>query len=182
MARGEFAALEAMDEEFRTSGPAHRAAYGNSGVFQRAVMEYFDIDCFGCEGWHRHEAGDGWIKAYPQSSGAHLSYVQMLYKHAWTLRGYGPAATVSEYGWKHYFDHLDRAWSYLQDHQDVFQNVPRAAELKLKIAHQLNVPDDEYAAMAAAALNRFPDYYDLHFAVSDVQSPAEMGRRRHGHR
>lgn len=54
-----------------------------------------------------------WRKAYPESATPLIALAEVHTKLAWKARGGGWAYTVTEEGWRGFYEHLNKAWSIL---------------------------------------------------------------------
>src|SRR5439155_8999374 len=102
------------------------------------------------------------------SDGANPWVVEMLYgehevKLAWEARGGGWANTVTDDGWKQFFDHLGRARDHLVKAHQIHPEFPEAATKMISVAMGGNgrFPENErdwFDKAAAAQIDHAPAY------------------------
>jgi len=62
--------------------------------------------------WQHHvKALANWLKASPHSTAAHIALAEGYSDYAWNARGTGYADTVTDRGWKEFYERLARAAS-----------------------------------------------------------------------
>lgn len=138
----DFAALEAMADEYRTS-----KARTSSGLWKLTLFHVGIKSAFYRQGgdWANRIA-QAWVDQYPQSPTAQLAYGQML-------------------------PNAESARAYLEANKKVAAQDPRWYEMMAEIANAQGWPRSRFTLMIDEGLDRMPWYYPIYFAAVDYLSP-----------
>jgi Domain of unknown function (DUF4034) len=116
-----------------------------------------------------------WNAKFPNSTFAKVAHVQMILQHGWSIRGGGYAHEVKDENWEPFFEYVESAKQYMEQHNGTIQSDPHWEMLRLEIAKLQSLPQDEYALLADKALTAHPNYYQLYFEVASYQLPKWAG-------
>lgn len=162
--REDFAELERIANSFLNSKARTSSGLWKIGVFDEAIADAFRCKCSNDEFWIGAEENmKGWIKKYPESINAHLAYAHMLLEKAWSIRGWGYTDTVAPENWKPFHEQVEKARAFLMEHEAIGIADPRWNNMIVAIANLREISENEYEAVASAALDRHPDYYPIYF-------------------
>jgi hypothetical protein len=106
-----------------------------------------------------------WAKEHPRSSLAHLLYVNLLVRHAWSYRGGVDAEVVPPEAWADFRNYLQRAAQYLQDHADVAMTDSSAHIVLLEIGNDLGWDIETLKTIQQEGLKRNPDDITLYLSL-----------------
>ena len=124
------------------------------------------------------DLSDDWLAREPDSPTAVVLNARVLYTHAWSWRGEGPASGVPAQNWQRYQQLIQKARSVLDQHPDVARHDPEWDTLRISIAREQGADSQQILALADRALQRWPYYYPIHNAATNALLPRWGGSRR----
>lgn len=160
---GDFAGLEAMAEDYRsskarTSSGLYKLTLFYSGIFK--AFCYNGTDDRYWDGAERH--AQTWVDRYPQSPTAHLAFAQVLRNRA---RSFGISGSPSDHDTAR--KHITRTRLYLESHESIAQQDPRWYEMMIGVARAERWPEESATKLIDEAVGRMPWYYPIYFAATD---------------
>ena len=120
---------------------------------------------------------DSWLAREPDSPTAVALNARVLYSHAWSWRGDGPASTATSQNWQRYQQLIEQTRGVLDQHPGVSHQDPEWDTLRISIARQQGADSQDILAMADRALRRWPYYYPIHNATTNALLPRWGGSR-----
>ncbi len=111
---GDFAALEAMAEQARTSKESNSEGDWQLSWFYHCLYPYAEKMAANSESSFRKHMG-AWAEQFPKSITWRLVMAAGIEQLGWSARGSGWAKDVSEHGWSELEKRLTEAWKILQD-------------------------------------------------------------------
>lgn len=164
IARQDFAELERIANSFLNSKARTSSGLWKIGVFDEAITDAFRCKCSDDAFWDGAEKSmNDWIRKYPMSINAHLAYAHVLLERAWNIRGLGYVDSVAPESWKPFYEQVEKARAFLIEHEEIGNSDPRWNNMIVAIANLQGISENEYEAVASAALDRHPDYYPIYF-------------------
>lgn len=107
-----------------------------------------------------------WMAKSPQSVAAALTLSGAYYSHGWAYRGTGLANSVSEENFARFASYTKLAQEPLLTREDLGKTDPNWHIQMLAVGQDNGWSSEQYFAFAQAALDAFPDNYDVYFAVA----------------
>ncbi|SFV67606.1 putative cytoplasmic protein [hydrothermal vent metagenome] len=104
-----------------------------------------------------------WIKMYPESEAAHISYAKILVKKGWYSRGTDSARYTSRDQWKNLKSYMKRARDYLNKHKKTLSHNPGWYALMLDIAKGENWDKKSFFVLLDEAIDRHPYYNPIYY-------------------
>jgi hypothetical protein len=174
--RGTFAVL---DERY-SRALAHKERLG-SGVFVASVMfqgaspsepeemmERMGIDAYFEPAERRAWS---WMAKSPQSVAAAIALSKLYYLHGWAYRGSGFANSVSEEDFARFRSYMKLAQETLLAREGLGKTDPNWYSQMLAVGQVNGWTSEQYFAFAQAALDAFPDDYEIYFSVANRLLP-----------
>ena len=112
-----------------------------------------------------------WMAKSPQSVAAAITLSRVYYEHGWAYRGGGYANSVSEEDFARFRSYMKLAQETLLARADLGKTDPNWHLQMLAVGQVYAWSSEQYFAFAQAALDAFPDNYDIYFAVSNRLLP-----------
>ena len=160
----DFAGLNAMEKEFRTtrsrtpSGTWNLAAF-YAGVEWKLKQSHLTERCAP----YSPDFIKAWIEADPGQPAAHIVDGQLLLDRAWCFRGRGFADHVEESDWVPFRDNADAAYHALADHKTVAVIDPEYYAVMENVYRAQNKSADKFGKLLNEAVSKEPYYYSLYF-------------------
>jgi hypothetical protein len=107
----------------------------------------------------------GWIKEYPNSEAAHISYAKILAKKGWYSRGVDSARYTSKSQWKNLKYYMKKARIYLNKHKKNIANDPGWYVLMLDICRGENWDKKRFFALLDEAIDQHPYFNAIYYAA-----------------
>lgn len=104
-----------------------------------------------------------WIKAYPQSPAARISYSKILILHGWKFRGEDFANKVTPEGWKQFFKNIKLARENLENNKNIAIADPEWYTTMLDLAKFKQYNEDTFYDILNEAVTKEPYYYNHYF-------------------
>lgn len=169
---GSFATLEEVADEYRTQKSRTPAGHWKSGSLYEGLKHVFDTDKRDDDHWAAAEkVATDWVTRYPDSPTAHLYYAQVLRNRAWSYRGGSYADKVRPEDWPPFFEYIEKARIYLEEHKSIADQDPRWYQMMVEVAIAQNWKEARFRNLLDEGLSKAPDYYPLYFAAVDYYSP-----------
>jgi Domain of unknown function (DUF4034) len=163
----DFQSLEIAADQLREKKLRTSSGLSKLNFFYMAFDEVFLFAPDEEQNWLKAERlVQDWLRKYPDSTPAHLAYAKLLMQHAWAIRGGGYVDSVKPESWQPFFEYVEKARQFLQDHAALSNGDPNWDLILLEIARLQGIPDEEYLKLASAALDRNPDHYQLYFDIA----------------
>jgi hypothetical protein len=126
---------------------------------------------------HRKRLAD-WRAKHPTSVLAQLVEVQSQIRQAWAARGSGLARTVTDDGWKRFFEHLEQARTVLMPLMSRDDVPLEAYDLLLIIAKGENWSEDAVAPVVEQLNERGPEFFMAHGSRVEMLMPRWGGDQK----
>lgn len=161
--RGDFAAIEARYARAVTGKERLASGVFVSGRIVRAMLRERPVDA----DWKPTEdKARTWTAKHPKSVAAAIALSQVYLAHGWAYRGGGYANSVSKEDFARFKGYVNRAQEALLARADTGKADPNWHWKMLEVARLQGWPDAKYFAFAEAALEAFPNDYDIYFELS----------------
>lgn len=112
-----------------------------------------------------------WVVLRPNSVLAAIALSQAYLGHGFAYRGTGYATSVRKEDWDQFRAYTERAFKALAIQTELAKDDPNWHWAMLAVGRLQSWPSDRYFDFARAALDKFPDYYDLYFEVAEKRLP-----------
>lgn len=160
----DFAALDAMDERFRTSRARTPAGFWNLAIYHHQLRYRLSQNlnaATGCVSGGAQFVAQ-WHAASPHSPAAAIAEAALLMTEAWCTRGGGYASEVEEGAWPKFHAKMEAAANVLTEHREQASRDPQFYVMALELIRAQGMDRDEFAAVMAEATAREPAYVDIY--------------------
>ncbi|WP_294953845.1 hypothetical protein [Sulfurovum sp.] len=106
-----------------------------------------------------------WIKAYPKSKVAHISYAEILVQKGWYSRGEDSASYTSKEQWKNLKFYMKRARDYLNKYKKTLSDNPGWYTVMLDIAKGENWDKKRFFELLDEAIEKHPYYNPIYYSA-----------------
>jgi hypothetical protein len=173
VARRDFAALERMASDFRTS-----KARTTSGVWKLAIFHQQLLvevgPSKGCDKPSSNLSSD-WLIRSPANPAAIVVRAAVIESDAWCLRGPGEADAVSRQAFQRFHAKADEAFRLLDDRKKEASVDPHFYAVMARIGIDQGFDKSDYRALLDEASARAPDYHYAYYEASRYYQPQWFG-------
>jgi len=163
--------LDALADEVMAGDPEPFAWDPHNSKLDRIIEECLDgPDVPTKPVIHRKRLAD-WRAKHPTSVLAQLVEAQSEIRQAWAARGSGLARTVTDEGWKGFYEHLEQARSVLMPLMERDDVPLEAYHLLLIIAKGQNWSEDAVAPVVEQLNERGPEFFMAHGSRVEMLMP-----------
>lgn len=175
----EFAELERIAEEYRSTEARTGSGIWKLSVFYAGIGDATERVRDGkSQAWGDLEAKAlRWIALYPGSATPHIVYARILIDHGWDFRGTGYAREVKPENWKPFYEYLDKARQYLEEHRQFATVDPVWYDTMLLIAKAQGWDKGDFRRLVDEATSHFPYFYEIYFKAIQYLLPKWHGDR-----
>lgn len=173
-----FNRLEELSNKFRTDKSKVSTGTWKLTIFYAGVWEGVKNkkDLFKESTWLKNEEiTSEWIKQYPNSPAAHITYGSILSYHGWAFRGDDYAANVPEGAWTPFYKYQELAYQYLIKYKNISSIDPTWYDRILFIEKSQGLKKDEMYKIFLEGTNREPYFYESYFHFADILLPKWYG-------
>lgn len=159
MSESNFASLESLAKKCAERPKASPNGYTHTDIF----FDAFDMNGLTepeFKTWQ--EKFQKWRALYPNSDVATLAEAFYWLEYAWVARGSGYANTVSDEGWRRFSMRQQKAKALL-DSIPQKQRTPSWYVCMLRLAQNLEMPDEEHNKLYGEAITAFPGSTSVYF-------------------
>lgn len=162
LAKRDYAGLNAMEREFRTSRATTPSGIWKLEEFHDAVEAYLPTadSKDGCP-YLAGEYLEEWLRTDPTSPAPYIAQATKLLDQAWCFRGDGFASQVAEDAWRPFHENIDAAYAVLMEHKRVASVDPGYYAVMIDIYRAQN-RKSELSALLDEATDREPYYYPIY--------------------
>lgn len=160
----DFAALDAMEESFRTSRARTPAGFWNLAIFHHQLRYRLTQgldEATGCVARGAQFVGQ-WHAASSHSPAASIAEAALLMTEAWCTRGPGYASEVAKDAWPKFHAKVEAAANVLTKHRDQTSRDPQFYAMALEAMRAEGMDRGEFAAVMAEATAREPAYVETY--------------------
>lgn len=174
--RKDFAALNAMEDDFRSQRWRTPSGTWKLSVFYTVLVKVSPgaATFGGCE-TKDQKFFDAWIAAAPKKPAAYISKADNLIHYAYCLRGKKMAPQTSPEAMRAFAEQIDKARELLDRHRDAASVDPQYYTEMMEIYRATGVDRDAFEALLDEATASEPYYYNHYFAAADYYLPQWMG-------
>ena len=155
-AAADYPALEELARGYRES----KVCYADGGWKLRDV--YYGVTPDGKrteQAWIEQMAAlQRWVQARPQSITARVALADGWVDYGWAARGGGYANTVTEQGWKHFGQRLEKAARVLKEAGELKEQCPRSWVVWLTLAKGMGAEKDQFEILFQKAIEAEPAF------------------------
>lgn len=165
IAKKDFARLEAMEQEFRSSRARTRSGTWKLAAYHGGLQYYLAEGLKAEEGcqYRQEPFVRAWQSAIPGSAAAAITDAELLLSQAWCIRGTGYASSVSEQAWPAFHAKVDDAADALRRSAGRASIDPEFYAVKLDVMRAQGAPIREFEAVFDQATRREPYYHRTYF-------------------
>ena len=128
--------------------------------------------------WARLEAGaEQYLAAHPDSPTAVVLEAKVLIEHAAAHRGDAYASQVPASQWAPFYSHVDATLRVLDSHREVGSTDPEWYAIRVWAMNLRDVPRPQILAFTREALERYPQYYPIHYRAARALLPKWGGSK-----
>jgi hypothetical protein len=165
-------ATQLRETSARTPAGAWKLSMFYSGVWRAGSTDADDA------AWARLEAGaEGYLAEHPNSPTAVVLEAKVLIEHAAAYRGDGYASQVSRTHWGPFYSHVDATRALLDSHREVGSADPEWYAIRVWAMNLRDAPGQEILAFTREALERYPQYYPIHYRAARALLPKWHGSK-----
>jgi hypothetical protein len=174
---GDFAQFDTLatrlrDSSARTPAGAWKLSMFYSGVWRAGSTDANDA------AWARLEAAaEQYLDAHPNSPTAVVLDAKVLLEHAAVQRGDAYASKVPESHWAPFYSHVDATLRVLESHREVGSADPEWYAIRLWAMNLRDVRRPQILAFTREALERYPQYYPIHYRAARALLPKWGGSK-----
>ncbi|WP_343892066.1 hypothetical protein [Sphingomonas oligophenolica] len=172
----DFAALDAMENDYRGSGGSTQSGASKLQAYYEALNFFLSgLNPPGqCDtAWQPYL--DRWRKASPQAPAPIIANAALIEARAWCYRGDGPAGSVGASAWQPYEENIEAAAALLRQEEKAASIDPQYyAEMeRLYVAQGRSRAEFRHLLDEASA--RYPYYYNIYFEAQRYFQPHWYG-------
>ncbi|MFO1239007.1 MAG: hypothetical protein U1E64_01525 [Sphingomonadaceae bacterium] len=165
IAASDFAALNGMEEEFRSSRARMPSGLWKLAVFHAGLQFYLAKGLerqFDCQ-YRTAEFIAKWAAAAPDNPAPVITDAAMLDKQAWCFRGGGYADHVAQGDWPKFRKGVAAAFGTLEQHSATASADPEYYAVKLGVLRDMSASPEAFHTFLDEAVAREPDYHRTYF-------------------
>ena len=165
IAAGDFAALSAMENEFRTSRARTPSGIWRLAMFHVALQAYLAEGLEregGCE-YRDAQFVQRWGAATPRNPAPFITDAALLSQQAWCFRGSGYADSVPADAWPKFRQGISAAAEVLDKHSALAASDPEYYAVRLDLLRAQGVSKATFHAVLDKATAREPYYHRTYF-------------------
>lgn len=169
----DFAALDAMEEKFRTTRARTPAGFWNLAIFHHQLRYRLSEDISETTGCVLGGAQlvQQWHAAFPDSPAATIAAAGLLMTQAWCIRGGGYASDVTAEAWPKFHAKVEAASDLLRKDRHLSSRDPQFYAMALEIMRADGADRAEFAAVMSEATAREPAYLDTYTTAATYLLP-----------
>ena len=172
----DFASLNAMEEEFRTSRGRTPSGVWNLRIFHLAIEDSFtsgqqDGDC---TPRYPHLIAH-WLALDPAAPTPTITQAYLVMRQAWCLRGGGFSDSVTPAAWAGFHKYVAAADALLIAHKRTAAVDPEYYGFAEDIAIAKGIPKASFERLLAEAIAKEPAYHRIYFAAMRYYQPQWFG-------
>lgn len=121
------------------------------------------------------DKADRWVASSPSSPAAYIAKGIILMHEAWSIRGSGYAATVTEQNSRLFYQKARETYNYLQSVKHKADGDPAWYEVNISVMKAFDKNINKVMSIANEGLNKFPYYHGLYFMTVLYLTPKWHG-------
>jgi hypothetical protein len=114
---------------------------------------------------------EAYLREHPDSPSAVIAHARMLVSHAWSYRGSGWGASLSETQRSGFASFLEKARAVLDEHRAVGSADPEWYALRIQVMNGQNIDKASILALAREALEHEPTYQPIDYVAANALLP-----------
>ena len=177
IASDDFAALDAMERNFRTSRARTPSGLWKLGVFHAGLQSYLaeglDRD-HGCQ-YRKAHFVERWRTAAPGEPASAITDAALLLKQAWCVRGGGYAATVSSQQWTAFRAKVGQAAEVLASQEATAAVDPEFHAVEMDLLRAKGAKPRQFRDALMKATDREAGYHRTYFNAAQYYLPQWNG-------
>jgi len=174
IARRDYAALNAMESEFRTTRSRTSSGIWKLSVFHWRVLAELGPKNGQCDD-RSADFFKGWMAATPGQPAPYITRAAVLEDDAWCLRGDGVASTVTALAFGSFAAKVDEAAKVLTDHRAIAAIDPHYYAVMERIYIDQGAAKADFKRLLEEGTAREPDYHYLYFDAYRYYQPQWYG-------
>lgn len=173
IATKDFATLDALEQDFRTSRERTPAGVWKLWVYHAQLQYQLGEGIGPGEGCASRMAPlvTQWRKTAPDSPAAAITAASLLLEQAWCFRGGGYASNVSEQAWPRFAEKVEAAAAILDSSRGQASLDPEFYAIKLEAMRMQGVERSEFDSVVAEASAREPAYQKIYSSAAQYLLP-----------
>jgi hypothetical protein len=174
---GDFAQFDAIATRLRESSERTPAGTWKLSMFYSGVVRAAS-DNPNDAAWARLETGAaGYLDAHPDSPTAVVLAAKALIEHAAAHRGDAYAAQVPQANWAPFYSFVDATLHLLDSRREAGSADPEWYAIYVWALNLRDVPGQQVLTFTREALERYPQYYPIHYRAARALLPKWHGSK-----
>jgi len=174
---GDFAQFDSIATRLRKTSERTPAGAWKLSMFYSGVVRAASDDP-GAAAWARLETGAAaYLAEHPDSPTAVVLGAKVLIEHAASHRGGEYASQVPQANWAPFYSYVNATLRLLDSHREVGSVDPEWYAIYVWALNLRDAPGPQILTFTRAALERYPQYYPIHYRAARALLPKWHGSK-----
>jgi hypothetical protein len=175
---GDYAQLDRMATSYMTTTERTSSGLWKLTLFYAGLTTLPNQEITTYSYWDSLEnRSNNWIKAYPKSPSAYLTYSAFLIAHAWMYRGTGWNYQVKKEDWAPFNQYIEKAKVVLDNNKAIASKDPEWYVLMISVATAQNWNTHDFETLLNEATTKYPYFYQIYFGAINYLTPKWHGSK-----